>query len=930
MRITRNALNSRIAQRLFLLLLIVVLVPILLTGAVSYDQIHKLIYREQAKYLRTSSKEFGLGVFNRLTNTKEYLSISLSSYLEHGEPTKAQWQSLSHHFSGVWLLKDHQLQTTLLGERSGVEFLLSDQPIQDSRVIVNNPDSSNANIYQSVTVDYLKGWVIVGRVDPEYLWPDSELNAYEQLCVLSAEYGPLHCSSDMDSSLLPSIKNVPRDQLLEWTSSEDEAMVSAYWRLFLGYEFNAEDWFIVISKPEEVVLLELSLFKKVYMPSLLLALLLSIFVSFKLVKRHLAPVESLIKGTNALAKGDLTHRVSIDTGDEYEELASSFNKMTDALKEESSLSLAFSDIDQQIVLKTGLSAFLESILKPLHPLVDATLSAAVLFPPLSQDQNHLYFYDYPTKTLQKTTINLDVLKQSFEGIARDELVHMTHKEVAIRIQHRLVDHANDFSIYIMTHQDEVIAAFVVGFEQRPAQTKLADFFGHVSVALSALYREMALERQANVDLLTNLPNRNAFQKNVTDLIEEAHYKNQFAALLFIDLDRFKNVNDTLGHPAGDQLLREAAERLRDSLPKSAFCARFGGDEFTVFIPNSAHVDLVAICSTIIRKLSENYYLKGYNANISASIGISQFPKDGDSVETLLLAADLAMYKAKDLGRECFEFYSQQLSEAVEERIKIENFLKHVLQNQQLEVYYQPKVDIQQQVLSGFEALSRFKQKDGAFLSPQKLFEVAEETGHVLEIGYYVLDQSIQQVKTWMQMGIWQGRMAVNVSPIQLFDVEFLTHVKNALDRHQVPASTLELEITEGVFIDNPELAASIFKEIRDLGITVAIDDFGTGYSSLAYITHLPIDHLKLDRSFILQIDKGDQFKGVLTNIIDIAKHLNLIVTAEGIETREHMNLLKAFGCDQIQGYLYSKPLNAKAATTKLTSPDIESLFKGSQ
>jgi EAL domain-containing protein (putative c-di-GMP-specific phosphodiesterase class I) len=285
-----------------------------------------------------------------------------------------------------------------------------------------------------------------------------------------------------------------------------------------------------------------------------------------------------------------------------------------------------------------------------------------------------------------------------------------------------------------------------------------------------------------------------------------------------------------------------------------------------------------------------------------------------------------MYEAKNTGRECYKFYSGELSAAIERRNYLESFLRDVVPNGYLEVYYQPKVDIQQGFISGFEALSRFKHPQEGFLSPFELYTIAEETGTIHLLGDYVLKSAMSQTQIWHDQGIWQGRMAINVSPVQIFESTFYERFIALIEETGVNPKLIELEITEGIFIDNPEKAKQLLEQFRALGISIAIDDFGTGYSSLAYITQLPIDNLKIDRTFITQIEEGVKYEGMLISIIQMAHHLGLKVTAEGIEKVEHLQFLHTHNCQDIQGYLYSKPLVAKDAEAILKEPKVDVLL----
>jgi diguanylate cyclase (GGDEF)-like protein len=430
--------------------------------------------------------------------------------------------------------------------------------------------------------------------------------------------------------------------------------------------------------------------------------------------------------------------------------------------------------------------------------------------------------------------------------------------------------------------------------------------------------EEAVKFVATHDALTGLPNRVMFNQRLTHALAQAQRYGRRLAVLFIDLDRFKIINDTLGHESGDVLLREVAARLTDNLRTTDTVARLGGDEFVVLVEEVADpLYLAGVAQKLITALSAGFPLSGQEYHVTASIGVSTYPDDGEDQQTLLKNADIAMYRAKEQGRNSFQFYSAQMNVHSVERLSLESGLRRALERNELTLHYQPQVDIRRGHITGMEALARWQHPELGLVPPDKFIHIAEETGLIVPIGQWVLQTACELQRVWHGLGIPDVRVAVNLSPRQFVHGDLLKEVLRALEQTGCLASCLELEITEGMVMHNPQRAVALLNQLKEMGVRVAIDDFGTGYSSLAYLKRFPIDSLKIDRSFILDIP-GDKDDAAITQaVIAMAHSLELKVIAEGVETREQFNFLRKYRCDEMQGYYFSKPLPADQATALL-------------
>jgi diguanylate cyclase (GGDEF)-like protein/PAS domain S-box-containing protein len=449
---------------------------------------------------------------------------------------------------------------------------------------------------------------------------------------------------------------------------------------------------------------------------------------------------------------------------------------------------------------------------------------------------------------------------------------------------------------------------------------------HVLQFLQRKAAEEALIYVAAHDTLTGLPNRSMFNQALRHALARDLRYGVGVAVMFIDLDRFKLVNDTLGHTAGDRLLQECGRRLTDCLRNSDLIARFGGDEFAVLVEQfDQQADIAAIAKKILCALKQPFMLDGHEFRVSASIGISMSPEDGTDIETLLSNADAAMYRAKGEGKG-FDFYSQQINKHLLARFELETALRHAIEGKQLLLHYQPKIDARTGSIVGLEALLRWDHPQLGFVSPTQFIPVAEESALIIEIGHWALKEACRQAYLWQQQGLAPIRMAVNLSARQFKHPDLVQDIAQILAETRLAPSRLELEITESMVMERPDQAIAVLEQLKAMGIHLSIDDFGTGYSSLAYLRKLPVDCVKIDRAFVKDIPTEADDMAISKSIIALGHSLRLTVVAEGVETREQLLFLRAHGCDEIQGYLCSKPMPAAGIGLLLKRSPAEQLW----
>ena len=422
--------------------------------------------------------------------------------------------------------------------------------------------------------------------------------------------------------------------------------------------------------------------------------------------------------------------------------------------------------------------------------------------------------------------------------------------------------------------------------------------------------EEKIIRMANYDNLTGLPNRRLLMNYLSQAITLVRRRALYAAILFIDLDRFKLINDTLGHSAGDELLKEVAERLKKCVRLSDTVGRLGGDEFIVLLPDIEQIeDIIIICNRINTIFDSTLKIGEHEVSVMMSIGISVYPTDGEDGEALLRKADVAMYRAKSDGKSCYRFYSDGMSQSGADRLRLESRLRRAAERGELYLNYQPQVDINTGRIYGAEALMRWYDPGYGLISPKEFIPIAEESGLIMPIGEWLLRTACLQVKTWQNNGFNDIKLAVNISLRQFMQKEFAHTVDRILKEAGLDAGYLELELTESIIMDNAETVIKILNELKQIGVSLAIDDFGTGYSSLIYLKHMPIDIIKIDQSFVRDMTVDNDDAAICDAIIKLAKSLDLEVIAEGVETMEQLELLRRLDCKNIQGYVVSKPLS---------------------
>jgi diguanylate cyclase (GGDEF)-like protein/PAS domain S-box-containing protein len=498
------------------------------------------------------------------------------------------------------------------------------------------------------------------------------------------------------------------------------------------------------------------------------------------------------------------------------------------------------------------------------------------------------------------------------NIVMDETRHLANNPIEDCIRDNRIVEMDEHTVLIRKIDGK---EFQIEDSAAPIRNNDGSVMGAVMVFHDVTERIEAKKRlsyQANHDELTGLPNRSNLRTRLAQAVSFATRHQTLFAVLFLDLDRFKAINDSLGHDVGDDLLIAVVERLRKILRLEDTLARLGGDEFNIILENlNKPEDAGVVAQKIVDAIVQPFFVRDYKLFVSVSVGISIFPHDAGTAELLIKNADTAMYLAKDHGRNNYQYFTATMNQEATERLHIENALRHALENNEFFLEYQPKLDLNNNKIVGMEALIRWQNDKYGRVMPLKFIPLLEETGLILPVGHWVIKTAVQQAKQWLDAG-WPMRMSVNLSVRQFRQKDLLENIEKILQKHALPAKYLEVEITESLLMDNKDSSMALLNDLKKLGIAIALDDFGTGYSSLSYLRFFPFDIVKIDKTFVNDVNTDASAQAIVKAIVEMAHALNMEVIAEGVETADQLDSLKAMGCNEIQGYWLSKPQPAEA------------------
>ena len=896
------------------------ILPVVFTAALAFHEFTRGLEQEVQRDLREHAKDYGLELLSRLQHVSmaaDQIAVVVNS---RGAEGLSSNEYLVGRVQAVWLVAENGDTRPVYGDRLAITPLadiasLPENAPWPSLVTSVNPGPRSLVFLRQSQVSAGGRTAIAIKPDPAYLWgPSDDLPFATGICTFSVGGDPLFCSEPMTPGLHDQIvmqQRLLRTTPVEW-NRDGEQQLASLWQLFLAANFNAPAIDVIASQPASHALRSRADFSRVFLPALALVIILIGLLSFNMIGRSLRPLQALTMAARQLSSGNLLARVRIRSNDEFEWLGEAFNKMASRLTRQISTLEAMSGIDRLILSGASFEEVSESVVRHLMNLTGCKAAGVIA---RDTDSPHwakmISLYD---DQLVHERISLPMELGHNWCQPRQVSVEEISPSVAPYKSRFLSYNVSNVVLIPVVLEDQLKGILLLGMTgqynmEQYNMSRCIDLAGRFAVALASAEREEALYRQAHFDELTGLPNRQLLKDRLEQQIVQARRENTKGALLYLDLDRFKEINDIHGHSVGDVVLVQAAERIVSEVRDSDTVSRLGGDEFVVVMP---HVDGEAQVRTsatrLLERLGESFSVRGDDHFVSGSIGIVMFPDDGDSVETLLKNADAAMYRAKDAGRARFEFFSMKLNAESRRKIGLERDLRTAFYNNQLAVYYQPQFDITTGIISGAEALLRWEHSKEGFVSPAEFVPLAEDSELIVDIGRWVIEQTCRDLKRILEQGLHPGPVSINVSTRQLREGRFVSDVLEPLQRFGINPGYLQLEVTETTVAQNRDTAIDILQALRKAGVRVAIDDFGTGYSSLGYLQQMPFDVIKIDKTFVDRIGAGDPSDNICRTIIKMAHEMGKKAIAEGVEQQGQLEFLRDNQCDFVQGFLYARPM----------------------
>src|SRR3954453_22715246 len=764
----------------------------------------------------------------------------------------------------------------------------------------------------------------VGEVSPDYLWGSVEQSVPSpntRAAVLD-ELGRVVFSAPKRTAGTP--QALANETWVDTSAARTkENYLTASSAIPLDAAFAGQPWTVLFSESKDEVLEPMVEFTNTFLIVVGLSSMAVLLLSASQIRRSVLPLEELQKGTRRIAQRDFTSRVTVASRDEFEQLASSFNTMAIQLGRQFNALAMAAEIDRAVLSATDATAIVDTVLGRIRDVFPCSMVSVTLGVPDGTKSVTSVIQDYQKggRHVERIALRPADVQGLLTGPEVLELRNTSSVPPYLAPLSALG--ATSFIVLPLSYQRQLSGVIALGErvdlvpteEDRLQMRRLAD---QAAVALANARRLEQVRELAYYDSLTGLPNRLSYKERLAFALEQASRSQRLVAAFFIDLDHFSRINDTLGHEVGDQLLRHVVSRLRSCVRERedevgpavaslvAEVARLGGDEFTVIMPGLHDAqDAAKLARRILSSFAHPVRVGSHEIFISASIGIAIYPYDGEDIETLLMHADTAMYKAKEQGGNSYQAYSKSMTTTALQRLTLENDLRRALDRNEFEVHYQPIVDAYTGTVVGAEALLRWRHPELGLLLPSEFIPIAEENGLIVPMGEWIMENACLQNHAWQDAGLPRIRISVNLSSRQL-KRSLIDTVSRALQISGLEARYLSLELTESVLVNYHREGTEALHALRAMGLHLAVDDFGTGYSSFSYLKHFPLDTLKIDRSFIREIAIQPDDAAITTAIIAMGHALGLRVIAEGVETEAHLTLLQKQGCDEVQGYLLGR------------------------
>ncbi len=906
-------LSSGVGRRLLTMFVLASLIPVTLLAALSFFYVSHVLQERLDHELVQDARLFGSTVTDRLLWQEHELRDAAAA----PNPLDQLAPRIGQDLVGAVLL-----------DRRGEPIASAGGPVPLPGFVPGSFDASSPrrrtallipdrNPSMPVLVTALDGRSDIGfiaaAIDMRRIWGDrgNELGT-DNVCLMSTTGRLVYCPPALDSDAAANLASQPvGGPAIATVAIDSKKTHAAAMPPGINDRFLGHDLVVAATNSGSKLLQPLHWFQTMFLPAAGLSVLLVALIGVTQVRRILVPLRRLLYAMQRVARRDFATPVPVGARDEFGMMARSFNKMTAELGLHFRTLSAFSEIDRTILTTVDMRQVAEIALACIHEISGIKVVSLGLLEADSPGRTQVYL-----RAGQADTVR-DELPRALDLSHADSSLRKWSKTIRLPANYRAMLHKHGAKyLYLLpiARADRVWGVVVLGHDQKTALSTeqalaLAGVIDRLAVALSSVARDKQLHDQAHFDSLTGLPNRHFLMDMLMQQVRQARRAKAVLAVLYIDLDRFKRTNDTLGHAAGDVLLRQAAARIRASVREDDIVARLGGDEFTVVLTSLKDAASAgAVARMLINALNEPFEIDGHVMYAGGSIGISLFPKDGESAAELLKKADTALYLAKDRGRGRYAYFEERMNADASARVTIDRELREALRHSEFVLHYQPQIDLATGEVCAVEALLRWMHPERGMLAPEHFIEHAEESGLIEGIGTWVMREACRQHRSWVEAGLVIPRVSVNVSAVQLRNPSFAAAVEGALTSSTTPPHYLELEVTESLLVDAGPDAVATLERLRERGVEIAVDDFGTGYSSFAYVKQLPANILKLDRTFLVDVVDNPQAAIIATAIMEMASALGKIVVAEGVETPEQAQFLRRNHCARAQGFVFSAAL----------------------
>ncbi len=920
--------RSKVSRRVVAFFIASALLPLAIAAVLSLDQVRSLLLEQNHARLAQVGDGYAASLGDRLLAIEGRMH-DVAMRGDTGAPLPGHdRQSLERQVKAVGVVDPSGRVQSLLGELAEAPTLDAAQVAQlaqGNTILAGTRDAGGATrLFIVARFERAReaDANLVAEIDPAYLWGESTpSSAQAGICVVDAKGKPLFCTTDNRHAAFRSLA-VPVGELAAGQHSfqyAGDTFLATYHPLAVKPPMAGRGWAVVTSYREADALAPVAALRSMLLAAAALALLIAAAASAVQIRRTLDPLEQLTEGTRRVGERDFSARAEVRSDDEFGRLAASFNSMAERLGGEFAALLTLADIDQAILSRLDLDRVIETVVLRMRDVVPADYVSIAIVDRNAPAMVRIYSRDQRNEgavELERCAFSTDdtgVLLAYPDGLWLDRAQAVTPYLAPVA---RLG--AASLLVLPIILQDAVVGTVVLGFtraamlsdEERARARNLGD---RVGVAFATAAKDEQLFYQANYDALTALPNRLYFRDQLARRFAQAQRDPQPFALLFIDLDNFKRINDREGHAVGDDVLRQTAERLKQCVRETDTVTRLGGDEFTIILPQIRSArDSESVAAHVIESMAAPFVVAGSEQFLNASIGIAIYPADGASADELLRNADTAMYRAKESGRGRYVYFEERMNVAARSRVTLERDLRRAIERSEFSLWYQPQLDLRTGQISGAEALLRWDCPDHEQRLPAEFIHLAEETGLIEPIGEWVLHETCRQFRAWQNEGLALPLVAVNVSARQFRQKGFVEKVRSILRSTGMNPRSLEIEVSEDLLNDANSGAAVMLDQLCATGVMLSLGDFGTGYSSLAHLKRFPMTTFKIAPSFVADLSADAGSGAVAEAIIAMGHALKRRVLAVGVETEKQAMILARLQCDHLQGYYFSRPRTAES------------------